>query len=190
MWKVRYAREDLAALRLDAAAGGQAQCDHLRSSDLVIRACRKCGMPGRTLQLFDGMQQRGFKLNVSPTRQRSGDQGMWKVRYARESMARLWFLRLPGSEVPKAIYHFSFWPVVRRASQRPAVLKPGRSRWFKLPSWIKRLAICIGWRLRPRSRARLNPRCSVSRSGLEHCNAVMSNQPDGASSPMWSPTAV
>ena len=78
--KVRYVREDLAALRLDAAAGGQAQYDHLRSDDLVIRACGKCGMPGRTLQLFDGMQQQGFKLNVSPTRQRSGDQGMWKVQ--------------------------------------------------------------------------------------------------------------
>ena len=64
MLKVQYAGEDLVALRSDATAGTQAQCGHLRGRDLVISACGKCGMPERTLQLFDGMQQLGLKLNV------------------------------------------------------------------------------------------------------------------------------
>ena len=59
-----YAREDLAALRWDAAAGTQSQCDHLHGSDLVISACGKCGMPERSWQLFDEMRQQGLMLNV------------------------------------------------------------------------------------------------------------------------------
>ena len=59
------------------------------------------------------------------------------------TMARLWFLRLPGSEVPKAIFHFSFWPVVRRASRRPAFLRPGRSIFVQF--FLDQVAGVLHW---------------------------------------------